>query len=293
MQNIQPDVIDNEEFPAEEVWYPEKEMETVHLYWYAEPPQHPLSRQAKGTILVCVELVLLLFGIVTLCLIPNTPAWTVTTIAVPAHFIPRQWTVMVALVPTGIQHYPATYATGTLTIYNGSAFMQELPAHFLVTTSAGLEITTEQAVLIAPANSPILGTAIVASHALVSGTQGNIPAGAINQTYGNALYLKNLTAFAGGQEAYTKQYVTAGDQAKALEAARQQLRLKQLPGLLAHPCTEHTRQDNLDLWVTWACEYAIYQVPKQGRILSAHLSGNMVFLTIRSVEHLPVTHGVK
>ncbi len=294
MQDIQPDAIDTDENPKEgTIWYPEEEMETVHLYWYTEQPKHPLSRQAKETIVACLELALLLFGIIALCLIPNTPAWTVTTITVPAHFISRQWTVTVALVPTGRQPYPATNATGTLTIYNGSAFTQELPAHFLVTTSDGLEITTDQTVLIAPAIPPTWGTATISAHALVAGIQGNIPAGAINQTYGNALYLKNLTAFAGGQEAYTKQYITAGDQAKALEMARQQVQAKPLPGLMVHPCTEYIRQHDLLLTVTWACEYAIYETPAQEQILAVHLAGNNIFLTIKSMIHPIVRHSIK
>jgi hypothetical protein len=294
MQHTHNDAIDEKRHTDEDTaWYPEEEMETVHLYWYAEQTKQPLSRQTKDTIIACVELALLLLGIVAVCLIPNTPAWTMTTIAVPAHVIPRQWTVTVAIVPTGTQQYPATSATGTLTIYNGSAFTQQLPAHFLVTTANGLEVATDQAVLIAPANPPALGTAIVPAHALVAGKQGNILAGAINQTYGNALYLKNLTAFAGGQDASTKQYVTTADQMKALGTARHWLRVRQLPGLLVQPCTEQTRHHSLTLWVIWACKYVTYQIPKQGQILSVRFSGDRVFLTIRSVVHLVVTHGVK
>ncbi len=294
MHHIQPNEIDTEAQEVENLaWYPEEEMETVHLYWYAEQPKQSLSRQAKEIIIACLELALLLVGIVALCLIPNTPAWTVTTITVPAQFIPRQWMVTVAIVPTGIQQYPATNATGTLTIYNGSAFTQQLPAHFLVTTANGLEVATDQTVLIAPAIPPAWGMAIVATHALVAGTQGNIPAGAINQTYGNALYLKNLTAFVGGQDASTKSYVTSDDQAKALETARHQLRARQLPGLLAQPCTEQATPHHLSLWVTLACTYVTYQAPTQGQILSVRLSGNRVFLTIRSVVHPVVAQGVK
>ena len=294
MQDIQYDAIDEESQTDEDaMWYPEEEMETVHLYWYAEQPKRPLSRQAKETIKACVELALLLLGLVILCLIPNTPAWTVTTITVPAHIVPRQWMVSLAIVPTGIQQYSATSARGTLAVYNGSAFTQQLPAHFLVTTANGLEVATDQAVLIEPANPPTLGTAIVPAHALVAGTQGNIPADAINQTYGNALYLKNLTAFIGGHDAYTRPYVTTDDQTKALETARHQLRAKQLPGLLATPCTEQATQHSLSLWVAWACTYVTYQAPTQGQILSVRLSGNRVFLTIRSVVHPVVAHGVK
>jgi hypothetical protein len=270
--------------------YPEEEMETVHLYWYAEQPKRPLSHQAKEIIIACLELALLLCGIVALCLIPNTPAWTVTAITVPAHFIPRQWTVTVAIVPTGIQHYPATRARGTLIVYNGSAFTQQLPARFLVTTANGLEIETDQVVLIAPANPPALGTAIVSAHALTAGTQGNIPVGAINQTSGNALYLKNLTAFVGGQDASMKQYVTTDDQAKALETARQQLRARQPLGLLAKPCTETVSQHDLILSVLWACQYVTYQAPKDGQILSVQVSGNSVILRMRVVEHPAITH---
>jgi hypothetical protein len=136
---------------------------------------------------------------------------------VPAHFTLTALQVNVAIIPTGKHTYAATQATGTLTIYNGSFLTQQLPAHFILTTTDGIEVATDQTVMIPSGNPPNYGIATVSAHAVMAGKQGNIPADAIDQIYGSAMSLKNLIPFTGGLDASTKPFVTADDQEQALK----------------------------------------------------------------------------
>jgi hypothetical protein len=67
------------------------------------------------------------------------------------------------------------------------------------------------------------GYAVVPAHSLISGSSGNIPAYAINQVEGSSVYIRNLSAFSGGHDSYSVQYVTAQDKQAALVSAREQL----------------------------------------------------------------------
>ena len=259
--------------------YAEEDMQTLHVYLYEEKPPF----WTKGRIADGAKGIVALLLIAGLCFISANPFYQVQTIRVPAHFTIQQFKVTRALVPTGKQEYPATRATGMLTIYNGSILTQQLPAHFFLTTTSGREVATSQAVVIPAANLPALGIATVPAYAVLAGSQGNIPPYAIQATYGASLALKNLSAFTGGQDASTKVVVTDTDKTTALEAARAQLALKQPNGLESSPCTETDSQQALNVTVTWVCQYVTYHVPKGAQVLSVHLSGNSVLLTVRMV----------
>lgn len=131
---------------------PEDEIETVYLYAYTEDPeQSPLWNRVllnRDQVTALCMGVLALALIVRLCFIPNTPAYTIKTITVPVQFSMQKLQASVALIPTGTKTSPATYAHGILTIYNGSFLTEQIPAGFLVSTQSGIEIATDQAVII-------------------------------------------------------------------------------------------------------------------------------------------------
>lgn len=263
--------------------YEDDELETLHVYLVPEKQKKPrYPGQTRDSIFGCTALAVCLACIVALCLIPNPPVYTVSTITVPARISPLEIRASVVITPTGKQSYPATQASGLLTIYNGSFLTEQLPAGFLLTTSSGLEVATDQAVTIPAGNPPTAyGTATVSAHAVGAGVGGDIPAYAIHETYGTALYIKNLSAFTGGQDAYTVTYVTKQDVTAALDAARAQLAVRQPIGLTTGPCPEKAAQKALTLSVVWACQYVTYTAPQGVQVLSVRVAGTRVLLQIR------------
>jgi hypothetical protein len=275
----------------------EDEMETVYLYVYKDDPEMrpwsnwtwPNWRQWDTSHFVHVLVQVLALGMLSAFIfLPYMPAYTVKSITVPALFLkPHVLTVSVPIHATGRKTIPATRARGMLTVYNGSFLNQSLPAGFIVSTPHGIEFSTDTAVIVPPGNPPSYGIATVQAHALLAGSQGNIQAGAINAVYGSSLYIKNLTAFAGGKDAQTEHYVTDGDKAKALEAARQQLQEKQAheqpSGILQKPCSESATQHETTLLVSWLCQYITYRAPANVQVLYVRIQGNTVILTVKTV----------
>ncbi len=271
---------------------PEDEIETVYLYAYTEDPEKRFSWN-KDQLVACCMGVLALALIVGLCFIPNTPSYTIQMLTLPAQFLPVQHVqASIAVVPTGLKQYPATSAHGVLTIYNGSFLTEQLPAEFLLTTQNGIEVAIDQAVIVPAGNPPNYGMATVPAHAVLAGSQGNIPANTLNERYGDALSITNLSAFSGGQDALQKTYVTAQDQAKALASARAQVAQNTPIGLLAHPCTETVKQSFSRVSVILTCQLVTYQIPKQGQILSVQVSGKKVIVRVKVVVPV-VVHVVK
>lgn len=269
----------------------DEEMETVYVYMTTEPPEpeeEQQSPQPESPIqwaqvqqwLVGCLAVLMLAG---LCLLPERPVYVTRTISVPAIPLPLvQLTTSVTIVPTGVSTIPAHQAQGTLTIYNGSILQEALPAGFIVTTHSGVEIATDQAVVVPAANLPAAGVATVAAHAVQAGAAGNIAAGSLNQADGTSLVVKNLTAFTGGQDASSELFITSGDVQHALTAARARLSMQQPIGLLPTPCTEHSQQNGITLTLVWRCQYVTYKAPAGLQVLSVRVQGNQVILTYRS-----------
>ncbi len=263
--------------------YCEDEMETLHVYIYEEPPTKP-SHGILDRVLLRVVQALAVGMLAVFCLIPYVPVYAMKVLAVPAHFLPIQmYSAQSSIVPTGKTEHPAVQARGTLTIYNGSILVQQFPAGFLFAAKDGLEVATDQSVTIPAANLPSLGMATVPAHAVAAGSQGNIQAGQINQDYGTAVTIKNLSAFQGGQDAYTEQFVTAEDTVKARESAKEQAAAKIPIGLLARPCTAQTAQGGNVLTVTWSCQYVTYTAPANLKVLSAHVEGKNVILQVSAV----------
>ncbi|HEU5378566.1 MAG TPA: hypothetical protein VFV38_24355 [Ktedonobacteraceae bacterium] len=275
-------------------YYPEDEKETLYVYVYEDDPRKPRrSPDTRDTIIALCGLIVLLLCIFGLCLLPIPPVYTIQTITLPARFTAQEVKASVAIIPTGSQTYPAMQAHGVLTIYNGSSFVQALPSGFIVATQSGIEIATDQPITIPGAHLPTPGKASVSAHAVHPGASGNIVSDAIQAMYGPDIEIRNISAFTGGQDTYTKSYATHEDQQKALDTARQQLTIKRPVGLLARPCTETVKQSESSVSVSWQCQYAMYQAPRGVQVLSVHVSGNKVILTVRVVLHSVTMHYVK
>lgn len=168
----------------------QKPFETLHIYVYSEEPDKPprLSPQTRERIQGSILIFFLLCGIIALCLIPSSPAYTIQTISVPAHFLPPQiFVVRTPITPTGTRTYPATIAHGTITVFNGSILIQELPSGFILPSNTGIKVVTDQATTIPPGNPPTYGIASVPAHTITAGSKANIPAYAVNSAYGTPL----------------------------------------------------------------------------------------------------------
>jgi len=112
---------------------------------------------------------------------------------------------------TGVGHQPARAAMGRITFYNASPATQTILAGTLLTTSAGVQVMTEQDAVIPAVAYPILGQVTVPAHAVLAGPAGNIGAGEI---YGPCCRL-NVSAvnaaFGGGQTARSYPIVSTQD----------------------------------------------------------------------------------
>ena len=265
----------------------DEEMETVYVYMTTEPPEPEEQQpeppiqwaQVQQWLLGCLA-VLMLSG---MCLLPERPVYVTRTISVPAIPLPLVLlTTSVTIIPTGVTTIPAHQAHGTLTIYNGSILQEALPAGFIVTTHSGVEIATDQAVVVPAGNPPTYGTAAVAAHAVQAGAAGNIAAGSLDQADGTSLVVKNLTAFTGGQDASSEPFITSGDVQHARTTARAHLAMQQPIGLLPTPCTEQSQQNGITLTLIWRCQYVTYRAPAGLQVLSVRVQGDQIILTYRS-----------
>jgi hypothetical protein len=112
---------------------------------------------------------------------------------------------------TGHAHQDAKAATGYITFYNGQSNQVTVPAGTTLTGNSGEQIVTDQDANIPAANPPSLGQVTVSAHAINAGSSGNIQALDINATVSSTLFVKNLSAFSGGQDERDFRTVTKND----------------------------------------------------------------------------------
>ncbi len=241
--------------------------ETIHLYVVREVAPQP-------SLLPIVLSLLALFVLVALSVVvPYQQPVTRLTLRVPAVLLPpKSFTVTTAIIPTGIEVYPATTAHGALTITNGSVIAQIIPQGFRLGN-----VITDSPVFVPAGSANGYGYATVAAHALVSGNAGNIPADSINQVEGSSVYIRNLSAFSGGRDSYAVKIVTAKDRRTALANARKLLS-QEITGL-HYPCTERAWSDAYQQ-VIWSCQYITYQVPAYMHISSILIIGKNLLLNV-------------
>lgn len=206
-------------------------------------------------------------------------------IRVPAVLLPlKTFLTEVSVLPTGVHRHQATQAHGVVTIYNGSILALELPQGMILTGRDGMEVTTDEGVVVPAGNPPAYGMATVSVHTVIPGSKGNIAALDINQVYGTSLYIRNLHPLSGGAESYTVRVITAQDRQDALAQARVTLFHQTLSGLLSHPCLEHAT-GTTSLHVAWTCQFVTYTAPALPhlRVWKVRVIGSSVFLTITYV----------
>src|SRR5258708_1532699 len=179
-------------------------LETLHIYIEREQPQPSLL-----PIFLSLFALFLLIAIGVLS--PNQQPVRRASIRVPAVLLLlRTFTTHVQVIPTGIHTYSATTAHGVLTITNGSVIAQVIPAGFTVQN-----VANDTAIYVPGGSANGYGYATVPAHALTSGSQGNIPANAINQVEGSSVYIRNLSAFRGGRDSYSVRFATRQDKQAA------------------------------------------------------------------------------
>lgn len=254
-------------------------METIHLYVVREGQTRP-SLLPVLTSVIALSL-LLASGF----LVPSQQPEQHASLRVPAVLLPlTTFSTIVPVIPTGVRTFPATRASGVLTITNGSILAQHLPAGLLMTASNGVAVVTTESVDVPAGNGTSYGTAYVSAQAVSPGTQGDLPALSVQMVYGTSLFLKNERAFTGGQDAYSVHVMTPQDRQRALAQARGTLFHQTLSGLLSRPCLEHVT-GTTNLHVAWTCQFVTYTTPSlpQLRVLQVQVIGRTVFLTITYV----------
>jgi hypothetical protein len=245
-------------------------METLHIYVVREAA--PTPSLLPIVLSVSAFFILVVVGVLSPAQQPVTRA----VIRVPAVLLPlKTFTAKVAIIPTGVRVYPATTAHGTLTITNGSVVSQTLPEGLIFITKSGISVATNHAVFVPAGSADGYGFATVSAHAITVGKAGNIPAYAINQVAGSSIYIRNLTAFRGGREAYSVQFITPHDKQAALEHARQRLAVRSTG--LHYPCSETI---SAILVVTWRCQFVTYHVPANMRVTGVRLQGKNLIVDV-------------
>ncbi len=253
-----------------------EELETIHLYVVREDDHNP---HVWLSLIPPIALLCLLLAVGVLY--PYHPLLVRQTLKVPAILLPlKTFTTSEKVIPSGVQTFPAMYATGVLTITNGSVIAQHLPAGMIFTGSDGVEVVTTEGVDVPAGDETSYGTAYAPVQAVAAGVQGNIPRLDIHLVYGTSLYIINYRNFTGGKESYSRAIIRPSDTRDALLKARATLFEHTLERLLARPCAEGG-WGTQTLHVTWTCQFVTYHV--SGRRLSATVQGRSVVVAVEIV----------
>ena len=125
---------------------------------------------------------------------------------------------------SGVGHFSATVAIGTLTFFNSSSTDQTVPAGTVFTDSNGVQVVNDVDTVIPAGSPPTASQVTVAAHAVTGGEQGNIPAFDFNNVpcCATGVFVLNTAVFSGGQNAQVFTYVQQtdiDDAVSALEAS--------------------------------------------------------------------------
>ena len=143
----------------------EEPMETIHLYVVREEEKRPYSLLP----LFCAFLCLVAMAALT-WYSGEHPLYEHETLRVPAVLLPlKTFTTSIIVIPTGVKTYPATNATGILTITNGSILSEELPKGMIFTGNDGAEVATDTAAFVPAGSASEYGRATVSAHAMRAG----------------------------------------------------------------------------------------------------------------------------
>jgi hypothetical protein len=252
--------------------------ETIHLYVVREKEKQPFVVLPVLVALLCIGTIIGVTYYLAL-----HPVYAHKTLTIPAVALtPQTFRATTNVIPTGIRTYPATYAHGVLTFTNGSIIGQSIPAGLTID-----DVMTDQAVYVPAGSADGYGYARAAAHALIPGKDGNFSTLAINAVIGSSLYIRNLSAFSGGRDAYSVTYVTEQDRQTAIKQARSQLTTTVIG--LHYPCTENLSGVSTKMAVTWHCQFVTYHVPSYMRVLRVRLIGKNLLI---DVAFMPPSVGV-
>lgn len=245
--------------------------ETIHLYVVREEASLP---QLFPIVLSLLALLVL----AAFCtLVSYEQPVTRITLRVPAILLPlKTFSAQVAITPTGSKTYPATTAHGVLTITNGSIISQTIPGRFTIG-----DVTTDESVFVPAGSANGYGLATVPAHAISSGKSGNIPAYSIDQVIGSSIYIRNLTAFTGGRDAYSIKFITAKDRLTSLAKAHYLLTQESIG--LHSPCREYV-SGRSNLQVKWVCQFVTYKIPTFLSVTKVRLTGKDLLIECWFVE---------
>jgi len=249
----------------------EEPMETIHLYVVREEEKRPYSLLPLFCAFLC------LVAIVALTLYSGEhPSYEQETLRVSAVLLPlKTFTTSATVIPTGVKTFPATNATGTLTITNGSIVSEGLPKGMIFIGNAGAEVVTNTAVFVPAGSAAGYGNATISAHVMTAGM--NLAPLAINQVIGTALFVRNLSPFTGGKKAYSMTFQTRQDRLRAIVQARQALFPHTLSGLLFTPCRESIAGN---VTLTWQCQFVTYTVPSYMKVIGVRMQGKQLFVDV-------------
>lgn len=241
-------------------------METIHLYVVREGEKRP---SLTGIIISVFALsILIAIGVLTPYKQPEQRAF----IRVPAVLLPlKVFTASVAIIPTGVKTYPATYAHGILTFTNGSIIGQTIPQGFVVDN-----VVTDESLYVPGATADGFAVATVKAHSSIAGV--NLAALSVDVVIGSSLFIRNLSPFIGGHPAYSVKYATSQNRHIALEHARQSI-ASQISGL-HYPCIE-----TITTLLIWKCSFVTYHIPPSMHVLNVTLQGRTLLITVWFIAH--------
>jgi len=249
----------------------EDEMETIHLYVVRQEKKRPYTAFPLFCAFLC------LLGIVAITIYSaQHPYYEHERLRVPARFLPlKVFKAEAPIISTGIKNYPATYATGTLTLTNGSVLSEVLPSGIIFGANNGAEVQTTEPVFIPAGSASGYGVATVAAKSLTAGKSGDIPTLAINAVYGTALYIRNLSPFTGGTNTHSVTVQLPKDRLVALNTAQELVAVQKarIQAFLARPCKVTILTSKALIRLSWECQYATYKVPSFMHVKAATLSG--------------------
>jgi serine/threonine protein kinase len=113
---------------------------------------------------------------------------------------------------SGIKQIPGVQASGTVLMDNSSQTAYPIPAGFVFTTDAGVEVKLTQSIVVPPRNEGQDGAISDSAVAVFPGVTGNIAANALNTTCcNNQLTVSNPQPFSGGVDPHVVRIVTQSD----------------------------------------------------------------------------------
>lgn len=193
----------------------DEQVERVHLFVAPEENLPPKPDYVGRSIIILCSLFLV--GIIALSVFsPKTePTVSFITMVTGFQLAPVRASETLTIKATGKGHVNATFATGTITFYNGQVYTQIIPVGTILKGADNVSVVTDAQAVIPPAaqtTPPTYGQVSVAAHALQPGTTGNIEAGDINEPCCvTSVIAQNPYSFTGGKGARDFTYLTAQD----------------------------------------------------------------------------------